>query len=176
MMPNEISLGVSRQPDLIQQASPSQARQTPAQGMAAKKLAETNATKSQDAIEAIKLLQQASPLVNNSTDSGIGNDINKMRSYMGFGSSEGADNAAALKVLSGNLVSKMPKMSGPQSDADVLLYQDMAGQIGNPTVPHSQKIKAMNEINRLQHYYAGIPEVPLNFNPKQSGWAIKEVK
>ena len=176
MMPNEISLGVSRQPDLIQQASPSQARQTPAQGVAAKKLAETNATKSQDAIEAIKLLQQASPLVNNSTDSGIGNDINKMRSYMGFGSSEGADNAAALKVLSGNLVSKMPKMSGPQSDADVLLYQDMAGQIGNPTVPHSQKIKAMNEINRLQHYYAGIPEVPLNFNPKQSGWAIKEVK
>ena len=74
----------------------------------------------------------------------------------------------------------MPKMSGPQSDKDVLLYKEMAGRIGDPTVPASQKIAAMNSINELQARYAGIEPTKLEFDsqeqPTQNGFTIRQVK
>jgi len=69
-----------------------------------------------------------------------------------------------MKVLGGALISKMPKMSGPQSDKDVELYKEMAGRIGDPTTPASQKAMAMKEIMRLQAYYGGTKELPLSFD------------
>jgi hypothetical protein len=57
----------------------------------------------------------------------------------------------------------MPKMSGPQSDKDVLLYKQMAGQIGDPTIPAARKQAAMNTINELNSRYAGVPLSPLNY-------------
>jgi hypothetical protein len=73
-----------------------------------------------------------------------------------FGASTGGDTAAAqLKALEGALVSKMPKMSGPQSDKDVLLYKQMAGEIGNPTIPQSRKLAALNVIEDIQSRHAG---------------------
>ena len=68
----------------------------------------------------------------------------------------------------------MPKMSGPQSDKDVLLYKEMAGRIGDPTVPASQKIAAMNSINQLQSKYAGVEPAQLQFDekPAQGSWKI----
>ncbi len=135
--------------------------------------------KAKDANDAIQLLNQAAPLVDKSTSSGIGNLYDQALGFVGK-STEGADTAAALKVLGGNLVSKMPKMSGPQSDKDVELYKEMAGKIGDPTVPKSQKKQAMNTINELQSKYAGVPVQPLNFGqppqptqPQQGGWAIR---
>ena len=135
--------------------------------------------KVKDANEAIQLLNQAAPLVNKSTSSGIGNLYDQALGFMGK-STEGADTAASLKVLGGNLVSKMPKMSGPQSDKDVELYKEMAGKIGDPTIPKTQKIQAMNTINELQSKYAGVSAQPLNFGqqaqpaqPQQGAWAIR---
>ena len=135
--------------------------------------------KVKDANEAIQLLNQAAPLVNKSTSSGIGNLYDQALGFMGK-STEGADTAASLKVLGGNLVSKMPKMSGPQSDKDVELYKEMAGKIGDPTIPKTQKIQAMNTINELQSKYAGVSAQPLNFGqqpqptqPQQGAWGIR---
>ena len=127
----------------------------------------------QDANDAIEILKEAAPLVNKSTSSGFGAGIDYAAALIGK-STEGADTAAKLKVLGGALVSKMPKMSGPQSDKDVLLYKEMAGKLGDPTVPTSQKIAAMNSINELQAKYAGINPVPLEFNnkPAQGNWKI----
>jgi hypothetical protein len=68
-----------------------------------------------------------------------------------------------LKALEGSLVSKMPKMSGPQSDKDVLLYKQMAGQIGDPTLPAKQKQAAMDTINEINSRYAGVPYEPLSY-------------
>jgi len=165
------------QPDLIQQASPNTGRQTPAQKAGAIKLAETNASRVQDSTDATGLLRQAAPLINESTNSWVGDAFDRASAAIGAGSTHGADVAAKLKVLGGALTSKMPKMSGPQSDKDVLLYREMAAQIGDPTVPNSQKRAAMNSLNTLMSKYAGVQEVPLEFDAAKPdpAWSIKEI-
>jgi len=50
----------------------------------------------------------------------------------------------------------MPKMSGPQSDKDVILYRQMAGTIGDPTIPRETKKAALNTIREIQNRYAGV--------------------
>lgn len=120
-------------------------------------------SRAQDATDAMNILQQAAPLVRNSTNSGFGDIADKTAAFFGK-STTGADTAAQLKALGGALVSKMPKMSGPQSDKDVQLYKDMAGNIGDPTTPRSQKEAAMRTIMELQAKYAGTQPVDLNFN------------
>ena len=48
----------------------------------------------------------------------------------------------------------MPKMSGPQSDKDVLLYREMAGRIGDTTIPTAQRLKALETVEALHGKYA----------------------
>jgi hypothetical protein len=117
-----------------------------------------------DATEAMGIIQQALPLINKSTSSGIGTNIDEANAYLFGGALPGAKAAASLKVLGGALVSKMPKMSGPQSDKDVLLYKEMAGRLGDSTVPASSKQEAMQTLYDLQAKYAGVPTQKLNFN------------
>lgn len=68
---------------------------------------------------------------------------------------QGAQVAAQLKAVSGMLVSKMPKMSGPQSDKDVQLYREMAGTIGDSTVPIETRLAALQTVREIQQRYAG---------------------
>lgn len=118
-----------------------------------------------EATEAVDIVMQAAPLVRQSTASGIGAGVDWAAGLIGQ-SPKGADVAAQLKVLGGALVSKMPKMSGPQSDKDVQLYKEMAGRIGDPTVPTSQKESALQTIYNLNAKYAGLPEQTLRFDAK----------
>lgn len=102
-----------------------------------------------DAKEALNLISTARELIPKSTGSYIGAGIDQVGRV--FGASTGGDTAAAqLKALEGALVSKMPKMSGPQSDKDVQLYKQMAGDIGDPTVPQSRKLAALQVIEEIQ--------------------------
>jgi hypothetical protein len=119
-----------------------------------------------DSKDVLQILKQAAPLINKSTGSGMGALVDSGAAFFG-GTTSGAQNAASLKALEGSLVSKMPKMSGPQSDKDVLLYKQMAGQIGDPTLPPQQKQAAMNTINQLNSRYAGVPYVPLDYGTTQ---------
>lgn len=126
------------------------------------------AARSRDANDAMAILQQAAPLIKDSTNSGMGNVADISASFFGK-STQGADTAAKLKALGGALVSKMPKMTGPQSDKDVQLYKDMAGNIGDPTIPRSQKEAAMRTINELQAKYAGVQPTELDFSGVNPG-------
>ena len=119
--------------------------------------------KQNDANEVLGILQQAAPLINTSTGSGIGSIVDATQGFFG-GTNKGAIASSQLKALEGLLVSKMPKMSGPQSDKDVLLYKQMAGQIGDPTIPAPQKRAAMETINTLNAKYLGIEPPNLNFD------------
>ena len=49
----------------------------------------------------------------------------------------------------------MPRMEGPQSDKDTALYRQMAGQIGDSTVPTSTRKAALGTIKNLHQKYAG---------------------
>lgn len=117
--------------------------------------------KSTDANDVLTIMDMAEKYIDKSTGSIAGNVRDTVAGSVGV-STEGAKAAAQLKVLSGTLVSKMPKMSGPQSDKDVLLYKEMAGQIGDPTIPGETKKAAMQTIKALNQKY-----VDKNTGPSQ---------
>jgi len=114
----------------------------------------SQSAKQADAKDVLPLLDMAEPLVKKATGSYAGAGADMAANVFGV-STEGANAASQLQALEGMLVSKMPKMSGPQSDKDVLLYKQMAGQIGNPTVPAERKLAAMQTIRQINQMYAG---------------------
>ena len=115
----------------------------------------SQSAKQADARDVLQLLDMAEPLIKKATGSYAGAGADMAANVFGF-STDGANAASQLQALEGMLVSKMPKMSGPQSDKDVLLYKQMAGQIGDPTVPASRKQAAMQTIRQINERYAGI--------------------
>lgn len=77
-------------------------------------------------------------------------------------STDNAKTTAQLKALSGQLVALMPKMSGPQSDKDVQMYREMAGNLADPTIPTETRMAALDTIEKLNEKYkvlnsGGIP-------------------
>lgn len=128
---------------------------TPPTGMApGQAVPAVKPTAVKDANEALALIRQAEEIIPKSTGSYAGAAVDQVGRF--FGASTGGDTAAAqLKALEGALVSKMPKMSGPQSDKDVLLYKQMAGEIGDPTIPQSRKLAALEVIKTIQQRHAG---------------------
>lgn len=121
----------------------------------ASKDAAKDSAKVTDAKDVLALLDQAKPLIDKATNSYAGVAIDEAARAVGM-SPKGAQAAAQLRALEGALISKMPKMSGPQSDKDVLLYKQMAGQIGDPSVPAAQKKAAMSTIRKINERHAGV--------------------
>ena len=72
-----------------------------------------------------------------------------------------AQEAARLTAMSGWLVSNVPRMEGPQSNYDVQNYVNMAGRIGDTTVPTPERLAALREVRKLQQKYAGINNAPV---------------
>lgn len=105
-----------------------------------------------DAQSVIGLLDEAAPFLDTATSSTAGNLRDSALGLIGRSTTAGQD-AARLSAIGGQLTSKQPKMSGPQSDKDVLLYREMAGRIGDPTVPSETKRAAAETIRRLNIKY-----------------------
>lgn len=141
------------------------------QPLAPKKPSEATA-KVTEAKEAIALIDQADQLIGKATGSFVGKGIDLAGRAVGL-STPGAEAAAQLKALEGALVAKMPKMSGPQSDKDVQLYRQMAGMIGDETVPAEQKRAALRTVREIQERYAGVPAGSSAPNPRSSGGTVK---
>ncbi len=114
----------------------------------------------------LPILAQAEALIDKSTGSYAGAGIDQVARVFG-GSTGGAEANARLKALEGNLMMAQPRMEGPQSNMDVLLYRQMAGQIGDPTVTPGVKKAALAEIRRLTEQYAGGAKPPAG--PAQGG-------
>lgn len=91
------------------------------------------------------------------TGSGIGTVADMAGSLFGM-SPAGSVEAQKLKAVSGALVSKMPRMEGPQSDKDVVLYKEMAAQVGDSTVPVDRRIAALDTVKGLWAKYERVPE------------------
>jgi hypothetical protein len=69
------------------------------------------------------------------------------------GSPKGSAEADRLKVLGGSLVMAMPRMEGPQSDRDVSLYREMAGQVGDSTLSVARRLAALDQVEKLYRKY-----------------------
>jgi len=92
---------------------------------------------------------EAQNLFEGATGSGLGKT--RDAAYALFGqSTEGAQKAAQLKVIAGKLVAGVPKFSGPQSDKDVQLYREMAGQVGDDSIPIETRKAALETVMALQ--------------------------
>ncbi len=110
-----------------------------------------------EAKDVLGLLDEADALLPKGTNGYIGTGVDKVLGAAGV-STTGGQATAQLKAIEGALISKMPKMSGPQSDKDVLLYKQMAGQVGDSTIPREQRQAASATIRKLNEKYAGMPE------------------
>ena len=140
------------------------------------KASQAGVTKGNEAREAVAIIDEAEKLIPLSTGSGIGSMVDSAAGFFGA-SPKGAQAGARLKALEGMLVSKMPKMSGPQSDKDVLLYKQMAGQIGDTSLPVKTRMSALETIKGIQRQYSaggsgasggwGAPA-------KSGGWSIQK--
>lgn len=113
--------------------------------------------KADSANSTMKLTQQARDLLNsgNATGSylGAGRDFGKKL----FGVSDiGTQTNSKLDVIAGNLTSNVPRMEGPQSDADRAYYQAMAGRANDKTLPDKDRLAALDAIDQLSQKYEGI--------------------
>ena len=86
------------------------------------------------------------------TGSTVGNLVDIAGRAVGL-SPKGSATSQRLKAVGGALASKMPRMEGPQSDYDVKLYREMAGQIGDPNIPVSERITALETVRTLWEKY-----------------------
>jgi hypothetical protein len=109
-------------------------------------------SRARDAQALSGLIDDAEALIKQSTGSYTGNVIDTAAQTVGYGT-KGANAIAKLKVIESNLILKMPKMSGPQSDRDVQLYRQAAAQIGDPTVPRSTRTSALQTLRDINEKY-----------------------
>lgn len=112
-------------------------------------------TKGSNAKTVLGMLQEAETILKsgNATGSLGGTAIDKVAGAVGK-STRGAKATAQLQVLQAGLMLNMPRMEGPQSDRDVELYRQAAASLGDPTVPDSTKLAALQQIRALQIQYA----------------------
>lgn len=104
----------------------------------------------------------ASDIVNNArsilqgktppTGSGVGTIVDTAGAIVGY-TPKGAPQADQLRAIGGQLVAKMPRMEGPQSDRDVQLYTQMAGQIGDSTIPVKRRLEALKTVEGIIQKY-----------------------
>ena len=106
-----------------------------------------------NAADTLNLLANAERLLGDATGSLVGSLYDRANAVIGR-STEGARANAALKTLAGQLTSKMPRMEGPQSNSDVQMYKEMAGDLANDELPVATRLAALAEIRNINQKYA----------------------
>ncbi len=89
------------------------------------------------------------------TGSGVGAVLDYAGGLIGA-SPTGAKEAEDLRALGGALVSKMPRMEGPQSDKDVALYKEMAARVGDATIPRERRLSALDQVKNIWAKYENL--------------------
>lgn len=85
-----------------------------------------------------------------------GSSVGQIADYVGGAvglTVDGARQAASLKTIAASLTAKMPRMQGPQSDADRKMYETAAGDVGNASVPVPIRMEALATVERLFRKY-----------------------
>ncbi len=113
-----------------------------------------------------EILDMAEPIIDVATGSATGAIRDRVASWFGV-STDGAQGIAQLMPLQAALMMAMPRMEGPQSNYDVQLYREAAGQIGDPNVPDKTKKAALVLIRQMHEKYAerganGLPNIVPN--------------
>lgn len=102
-----------------------------------------------------ELLNMAGPLVQVSTGSLVGAGVDKLANVFGF-SPRGDEAIGALQVIAAGLLENVPRMEGPQSDADRVQYERAAGDLANPLTPKSKRMEAIRQIRAINNKYRAL--------------------
>ena len=79
-----------------------------------------------------------------------------------FGKSTDASKAdRQLSVIASALTAGVPRMEGPQSDKDVAIYKQAAGDVANADVPYEDRLAALDTMEGLQKKYTEAAGAPL---------------
>lgn len=90
------------------------------------------------------------------TGSFIGSQVDRLLGATGQ-STKSSDTATKLETVAGWLTSNVPRFEGPQGVQDVIIYQTMAGMVGDRTKPVSARLAALESVERLMEQYSGKP-------------------
>jgi len=113
------------------------------------------------------LINQARDILPNATASGLGAKVDDANRFFGR-TTTSAQNAAKLGSIGGNMMMLMPRMEGPQSDADRRNYETMAGKVGDPTIPAEERAAALDAMEEIAGRYAGQPQAPKQAQPPKA--------
>lgn len=104
---------------------------------------------------ALETIDEAMLVLNTgeATGSVLGNVFDNLAAVVGV-STKGAQATGKLKLLQATLMLQQPRMEGPQSDKDVMLYRDAAAQIGDPNTPVATRVSALKTLKSLHKKYA----------------------
>jgi len=94
-------------------------------------------------------IKEAKDLLPKATGSGIGAQVDTGLGQFGV-STAGGDASKQLELIGGWMMLNVPRFEGPQSNQDTNTYKTMAAQVGDPTVPISQRLKALETLEGLQ--------------------------
>jgi hypothetical protein len=101
----------------------------------------------------IELAQRAQAILPSATSGAISNLATMATDAAGIPTNKSAADGQ-LRVIGAQLVSNVPRMEGPQSDADVKLYKQAAADVANANIPYQTRIKSLNTIIDLNQKYA----------------------
>ena len=90
--------------------------------------------------------------IKKSTGSGIGATVDSLASVIGK-STDGAKAIQQLKILSYPILANVPRFEGPQSDYDVQVYKQAAGDFANDKLPVETRLAALQGMISLLKKY-----------------------
>jgi hypothetical protein len=102
----------------------------------------------QSVIPELRNLTAPGGLLEQATGGGINALIDRIGALFNY-ASPGAQATGRLEPIAGEILRTVPRFEGPQSNADVALYQKMAGDLANPELPNATRLAAAREIQRL---------------------------
>jgi hypothetical protein len=95
--------------------------------------------------ETYKIITPLNNSILQSTGSGLGAKVDDLAGYFGK-STTGAQNIAKLNVLGYQILSQVPRMEGSQSDIDVKMYKQAAGDLADRKAPVETRLAALQAI------------------------------
>lgn len=103
------------------------------------------------------LIGEAENLLKNPDATGgtADNWLDKTGAFFGY-STKGGEITARLQTIAGQLTAQMPRMEGPQSDKDVELYRQMAGDVANANLPVRTRLGALQTMKTLNEKYKAL--------------------
>lgn len=117
-------------------------------------------SKARDAQDTLNLIAEARQILPSATGSLVGSGVDWVAGAVGE-STPGAEATSRLQIISGQLIGKVPRFEGPQSDKDVQLYRQMAGDLANDKLPVARRLAALETMEALNRkaadQQAGLP-------------------